>query len=77
MRIADKLRAAGIATDMDLASRGVTKNMDYADKMKIPHVLLVGVMELKRNKFKLRNMKNGTEQYLDIEEIIKKLKEKN
>jgi histidyl-tRNA synthetase len=74
MRIADKLRAAGIATDMDLASRGVTKNLDYANKMKIPHVLFVGVKELKRNKFKLRNMKNGTEKYMDMEDLIKKLK---
>ncbi|MCD4760167.1 histidine--tRNA ligase [archaeon] len=73
-RITDKLRKAGVKTDMDVACRGITKNLDYADKMKIPYVLFVGVDELKRNKFKLKNMKTGSERFFSAQDLIAKLK---
>lgn len=74
MKIATKLRNSEVKTEIDLSGRGINKNLDYADKMKIPYVLFVGVKELKRNKFKLKNMKSGSERLLDLKDIINKLK---
>ena len=51
----------------------ISKGLDYANKMNIPYVLFVGSEEVKKNKFKLKNMKTGGEEMLKKEEIIKKL----
>ncbi|MEK6813007.1 MAG: histidine--tRNA ligase, partial [Nanoarchaeota archaeon] len=77
VRIAQELRAAGINTDMDLASKSVTKNLEYANKLGIPYVMVLGENERKKKKFKLKDMQSGKEQELKKEEIIKFLKKGN
>ncbi len=77
VRIAQELRAAGINTDMDLASKSVTKNLEYANKLGIPYVMVLGENERKKKKFKLKDMRSGKEQELKKEEIIKFLKKGN
>ncbi|MBW2967295.1 histidine--tRNA ligase [Candidatus Woesearchaeota archaeon] len=72
--IAEQLRAEGINTDMDIMGKGISKNLDYADKMGIPFVIFVGEDELKAGKFKLKDMESGEEQMLSIEDIISRLK---
>ena len=72
-KIVDKLRKAGIPTDMDLVGKSPTKNLDFADKMGIPFVLFVGEAEIRKNRFKLKNMKKGSETLHDLNDIIKKL----
>ncbi len=70
---AQKLRDAGIPTEIDMLDRNVSKNFDYADSMGIPYVLIIGPEELKKKKVKLRDMKSGKEELLGIQEAIKKL----
>lgn len=72
--ITEKLRDNKLNADIDLIGRGISKNLDYADKLKIPYVILIGENELKQNKLKLKNMKTGEESLLSLNEIIKKLK---
>jgi len=72
--IAKKIRSAGINTDIDIMGRNISKNMKYADTMKIPFVLIIGENELKENKFKLKNMESGDEEVLGVEGVIEKLK---
>ncbi|MBW2965387.1 histidine--tRNA ligase [Candidatus Woesearchaeota archaeon] len=67
--LCEKLRSLGVNTDMDIMGRGVSKNLDYADKMGIPYVLIVGGDELKQGKFKLKNMKSGEEKMVSVEEV--------
>jgi histidyl-tRNA synthetase len=71
--IVDDLRGGGIRTDLDLIGRGISKNLDYANKLGIPFVLFVGPKELKLNKFKLKDMTSGKEEIINLEKIIKKL----
>jgi histidyl-tRNA synthetase len=71
--IVDNLRNGGVKVDFDLIGRGISKNLDYADKLGIPFVLFVGPKELKLNKFKLKDMKSGKEEILSLEKIRKKL----
>lgn len=54
--------------------KGVSKNLEYANALKIPYVLIVGDDELKKNKVLLKDMNSGTEQLLGIQEVVKKLK---
>lgn len=74
LRMAAKLRKAGIKTDIDLAGRGISKNLDYANSFGIPFVIFIGEEELKKNKIKLRNMETGKEEMLSVEECIKAFK---
>ena len=52
-------------------NKGISKNLDYADKLGIPYALIVGSDELQKKKLKLKDMKTGKERMLDIKTIIK------
>jgi len=75
IKITKQLRSAGINTDLDLLGRSPSKNLTYSDKLGIPYVLLVGKKELTSNKFVLKNMKTGKEQELNIQKVIRLIKE--
>ena len=77
MRTAERLRQDGIATDIDLSSRGVGKSLEYANSQRIPYAVLVGKEELSQKKVKLRNMKSGEEKLVAVEEVKEFLTEKN
>jgi len=74
IRVVDKLRAAGINTDMDLSLKAISKNLDYVDKMGIPYTLIIGKKEINQHRFTLRNMKTGKENLVNLDELIRKLK---
>jgi len=71
IKIDQKLRKKGIACQIDLMNRNLTKQLEYADKLGIPYCIIVGEKELRSKKFKLRDMKKKTEEDLKLEEIIK------
>jgi histidyl-tRNA synthetase len=73
-RIAQQLRNEGIKTDIDLSGRGPSKNLNYANAMNIPYVIFIGEEELKQQKVKLKDMKSGKEELLDISRLLKVLK---
>ncbi len=72
-QVTQQLREAKIRCDIDLNGRGISKNLDYANTLGIPYVLFVGEDELKAGKFKLKNMKEGSEEMLTLEDVKKKL----
>jgi histidyl-tRNA synthetase len=51
----------------------ISKALEYANSQGIPFVLFVGEDEIKKKKFKLRDMKSGKEEFLDEKELVKKL----
>jgi histidyl-tRNA synthetase len=69
IKISKILRNKGIKTMIDLMNKNVGKNLDYANKMKIPFVGILGENELKQNKIKIKNMKTGEEKLVFIEDI--------
>ena len=74
IEIIEDLRRNGINADLDLSGRSVGKNLEYASKMEIPFVILVGEQEIKQGKVKLRDMQTGEELLLAVEEVAEKLK---
>jgi len=72
-KIAKSLRDAGIKTDIALVERSIGKSLQYVDKMKIPYTLFVGEQEIKAGKVKLKDMKSGKEQLIDVDGVIKEL----
>jgi len=75
LKIAEELRSEGVKVDIDLASRGPSKNLKYANALGIPYVLFMGEEELKQGKVKLKDMKTGKEKMLSAPELVVFLQE--
>ncbi len=73
IKIAVRLRAENLQCETDLMGRNLTKQLEYADAMEIPYVLVVGGEEVKKQQFKLKDMRNKTEKTLGLDEIKKSL----
>jgi len=73
LAIVRQFREAGIRCDIDLNSRGISKNLDYANSLGMPYVVIVGPKELEQGKIKLKNMESGDEVDITIDEAIKSL----
>ena len=73
-RVVRELRQAGVKTDTDLMGRGLSKNIKYADAYGIPYVLFVGEDELKKGKYKLKNLESGEETTGTVEDVVTKTK---
>lgn len=71
--LTEKFREAGIKTETDLMGRGPSKNLQYANSLGIPFVLFVGADELKKKKYKLKDMKTGKESLMTMNEIEKEI----
>lgn len=70
LEIASKLRNSGINTDIYLEEAKIKKKMKYADKLKIPYVIVVGEEEIATKLLTLKDMKTGEQKKLTIEQII-------
>ena len=70
LEIASKLRELKIDTDVYLEESKIKKKMKYADKLKIPYVIIVGEEEISTKTLTLKNMKTGEQKKLTINEII-------
>ena len=68
IQLAEKLRKQGKA--VTILDR-INKALEYANSYKIPYVIFIGEEEVKRKKFKLRDMKIGKEKMLSEGELIK------
>ncbi|WGD34157.1 histidine--tRNA ligase [Olleya sp. YS] len=72
------LREAGVNAELypDKITNGkhMKKQMNYANKRNIPFVVLVGEEELKNNQFTLKNMESGTQDKVNLDTLISKLK---
>jgi histidyl-tRNA synthetase len=72
---ANMLRGNGIYVDVNATTRNLSKQLEYASALGISNVLIVGDKEREANKFKLRNMQNGEEELISLQEAIEKLRQ--
>ena len=65
------LRAVGVNTEIYLNDKKIKAKMKYADRLKIPYVIVVGENEVQTNKLKVKNMETGEEKEasFDAQEI--------
>ncbi len=74
--LACSMRRAGIKTLMELRSGVSLKSaMKRADRLGVTYVLIVGEDELKEGVVTLRNMKDGTQKRLSVDNLVEELKE--
>lgn len=69
LSIASDLRKSGIATEIYLEEAKMKSKLSYADKIKVPYVVLVGDDEIKSGKYSVKNMNTGEQVEVPIEQI--------
>ena len=74
MSIATTLRDNGIKVMIEMNKRKLKKSFEFANKTNIKYVIVVGENEIKESKYSLKNMLDGTQELLSIDEIIKRVK---
>jgi histidyl-tRNA synthetase len=72
--IAARLRAAGISTLIYPDAAKMKKQMDYANRKQVPFVAFVGESEMKDGTVTLKNMTDGTQQTMTVDQMIDVLK---
>jgi len=73
LSILDKIRSAGIASEIFPGQAKLKKQMSYADNRKIPYVALVGENEIQSGKITLKNMSTGEQEEVSLEELIQEI----
>ena len=74
LRVATAFRAAGIAVDLNSASRNISNQLAYANALKFKWVVVCGDAEEKLNNVKVRNLIDGAEKSATIGEAITTIK---
>jgi len=74
IKIANELRENGINCQIDLMNRNLGKQLEYADSVGIPFIILIGKEELKKKTVKIKDMKKRKEITVKINEISDVLK---
>ena len=76
IQLASNLRKEGINTEVYLNDKKLKAKFKYADKLKIPYVVVIGEDEINTNTVKVKNMNTGDETSVELDakkicEIIK------
>ena len=72
--ILNKLRASNISSEIYPGEGKLKKQMEYANKLGSPAVILYGDNEIKLGKVTLKNLKSGNESSVKIEELVNEIK---
>ncbi|MBV6643828.1 MAG: histidine--tRNA ligase [Cyclobacteriaceae bacterium] len=70
----DQLRAASIRAEIYPDQAKLKKQLNYADKLRIPFVLLIGDEELSTGEYALKDMKSGGQERHTFDGILRKFK---
>ena len=68
------LRKSGISTEIYPGENKLKKQMEYANKIKSPAVILYGEDEIKSGKPTLRNLSSGKEKTIEMKELVNEIK---
>ena len=74
IKVANILREEGIVSEVHFEEAKVGKKINYANKLDIPYVILIGEDEIRRQMVSLKDMKTGDQELITIEEAIKTVK---
>lgn len=73
LKLATYLRDNGIKTLLEVNNKKLKKSFDYANKVGIKYVIVVGDNEIKEGKYTLKDMEIGNQELLTKEEILSKI----
>ncbi len=74
LKVANTLRAKSIPTEINISSRNLANQLAHANSLKIKYVIIIGDVEEKAGKLKLRNLVSGDEQIIGVEDAANMIK---
>ena len=74
LKLAQQLRDLKINTEIYLGKGNLSKQFKYADKKKIPFVVIIGPKEIERKEITIKELKSGKEKKIKIEKLREILK---
>ncbi len=72
--VATALRKQGINTEVNYTKKSVKAMMNYANRIGVPYVIVIGEDEEKQNLVTLKNMETGNQELCDLNKAIEILK---
>lgn len=72
-KLAQQLREQNINIITDISTKKITKQIQSAEKQNIEHIICIGENEVQNGTFKLKNLTDGTETDVTLQEIVERL----
>ncbi|MCP8310305.1 MAG: histidine--tRNA ligase [Candidatus Methylarchaceae archaeon HK01M] len=73
-RLASDLRRSGVRVEADLSGRSLKKQMEVASSLRARYVLIIAPREYSQKEIVLKNMGDGTERRIGVDEVVPFLK---
>ena len=73
-KIIDGLRKQGLSVETDYLGRSIKAQMKYANKIHAPYVVILGEDELASGNVKVKNMADGSETEVSVNDIASAIK---
>ncbi len=73
VEVVSALRRAGVKADVELTGRRIGKALDYADRLGVPYVVLIGKRDLAEGKITVRNMQTGEQRTVEKESAVEEI----
>ncbi len=70
VEITSSLRGAGVKADYELTGRKLGKALDYAGRLGVPYVVLLGRRDLAEGKVTIRDMESGEQKAVGKEKVV-------
>lgn len=74
INLAGELRRKDIPADVMLRNCKFKKKMEYANKIKIPYLVIIGEEEFQNNTYTIKNMNSGEQHTVTIDELLELIK---
>jgi len=72
--VARELRAAGLAVDVDLMGRSLTKAISHADSREAERIVIIGEKDFAAGEVTIRDMRTGLQEKVQKRELVAKLR---
>ncbi|ASJ08252.1 histidine--tRNA ligase [Thermococcus siculi] len=73
IEIVSELRRAGVKADYELTGRKIGKALDYAGRLGVPFVVLVGKRDLAEGRVTVRDMETGEQRAVEKEKAVEEI----
>ena len=71
LNLANEIRDLGFKVEIEMTRKKFKKSMDYANKEKIPYIIVLGEDEVKRKSFNIKNMNTGEQTEIKFDNLDK------
>ncbi|AIU69378.1 histidyl-tRNA synthetase [Thermococcus eurythermalis] len=71
--VVSALRRAGVKADVELTGRKLRKALDYAGRLGVPYVVLIGKRDLAEGRVTIRDMESGEQRAVEKERVVEEV----